>query len=61
MFDRKCGVTPQLILQDENPRPFGFAQGRLCLCKKRRDKDGAPAELFPPNPFGQLLSGRLQI
>ncbi len=27
------------------PRPFGFAQGRLCLSKKRRDKDGAPASV----------------
>jgi len=23
----------------QNPRPFGFAQGRLC--RKRRDKSGA--------------------
>jgi hypothetical protein len=29
---------------DQSPRPFGFAQGKLCLCKKRRDKDGAPAQ-----------------
>ncbi len=27
----------------QNPHPFGCAQGRLCPCKKRRDKDGAPA------------------
>jgi hypothetical protein len=26
---------------DQNPRPFGFAQGRLC--RKRRDKSGAPS------------------
>jgi len=25
----------------QNPRPFGFAQGRLCVCEKRRHKDGA--------------------
>jgi len=25
----------------QNPRPFGFAQGRLC--RRRRDKDGAPS------------------
>jgi hypothetical protein len=25
----------------QNPRPFGFAQGRLC--RGKRDKDGAPS------------------
>ncbi len=34
------GVTLRLMHRDENPRPFGFAQDRLCLCKKRRDKGG---------------------
>lgn len=29
------------ILEDQNPRPFGLAQGRLCISKKRRGKDGA--------------------
>jgi len=33
---------------DQNPRPFDFAQGRLCLSKERRDEDGAPLyTLFP--------------
>jgi hypothetical protein len=31
--------------RDQNLRPFGFAQGRLCPCKERRDKDGgSPAD-----------------
>ena len=37
------GRTPQLRAQSQNPRPFGSAQGRLCPCKRRRDKDGAVA------------------
>jgi hypothetical protein len=28
----------------QKPRPFGFAQGRLC--RKKRDKDGAPLNIF---------------
>jgi hypothetical protein len=35
-----------LWTRSQSPRPFGFAQGRLCPCKERRDKGGAPA-LFP--------------
>jgi len=37
------GRTPQLRAQSQNPRPSGSAQGRLCPCKRRRDKDGAAA------------------
>jgi hypothetical protein len=29
----------------QHPRPFGFAQGRLCVCKERRHKDGAPSRV----------------
>ena len=39
-----CGAEPFTQLQGrQNPRPFGFAQGRLCVCKERRHKGGAPA------------------
>src|ERR1700693_645921 len=30
-------------MSGQNPRPFGFARGRLCPCKRCRDKDGEPA------------------
>ena len=30
--------------QNQNPHPFGFAQGRLC--RKKRDKGGAPDEIL---------------
>jgi hypothetical protein len=33
------------VPHDQNPRPFGFPQGRLCLRKKRGDEDGAAAML----------------
>ena len=36
-------------------RPFGFAQGRLC--RRRRDKDGAPSELLPVYEFGEHALG----
>jgi putative transposase len=34
----QMGLTLRLVGPDQNPRPFGFAQGRLCLSKGRRDK-----------------------
>ena len=37
----RMGLTLRLVCPDQNPRPFGFAQGRLCLSKGRRNKDGA--------------------
>lgn len=30
-------------IESQNPRPFGSAQGGLCVCKERRRKDGAPS------------------
>ena len=30
--------------RSQNPRPFGFAQGRLCPSKERRDKHPAAAQ-----------------
>ncbi|SPF46055.1 conserved hypothetical protein [Candidatus Sulfotelmatobacter kueseliae] len=39
----QLGLRPPLVLQDQTPRPFDCAQGRLCLRRKRGDKDGAPA------------------
>jgi putative transposase len=41
----RMGLTLRLVGPDQNPRPFDFAQGRLCLSKKRRDKDGAPPRI----------------
>jgi hypothetical protein len=35
----------------QNPRPFGFAQGRLC--RRRRDKDGAPSSAEMSEEVGQ--------
>ena len=32
------------LKKEQNPHPFDFAQGRLCLAKVRRDKDGAPSD-----------------
>jgi hypothetical protein len=29
--------------ESQSSRPFGFAQGRLC--RRKRDKDGAPSEV----------------
>ena len=29
--------------RSQNPRPFGCAHGRLCVCRKCRHKDGAPS------------------
>ncbi|SPE41146.1 hypothetical protein SBA7_150005 [Candidatus Sulfotelmatobacter sp. SbA7] len=37
----------------QNPRPFGFAQGRLCVCKERRHKDGAPSGVEMSERVGQ--------
>jgi len=34
MSHRGCGKS-------QSPRPFGFAQGRLCPSKERGNKDGA--------------------
>jgi hypothetical protein len=50
------GMTPiESRAGDQNPRPFDCAQGKLCLCKKRRDKDGAPARTGHPQ-----LSSRVE-
>jgi hypothetical protein len=31
-------------MESQNPRPFGFAQGRLC--RSKCDKDGAPSIVY---------------
>jgi hypothetical protein len=38
--DRIAPRNTQVVIQNENPRPFDFAQGRLCVSKNRRDKVG---------------------
>jgi len=37
--------SPTHTVESQNPRPFDSAQGRLCLAKSGRDKDGAPYEV----------------
>jgi len=45
----QMGVVVGIIGQ--NPRPFGCAQGRLC--RRKRDKDGAPSGVEMREGVGQ--------
>jgi hypothetical protein len=45
--------------RSQSPHPFGFAQGRLCLSKERRDKDEAPSPIVFALRFPKADSSRL--
>ncbi len=40
-------IRRMVLKGSQHPRPFDFAQGRLCLSKRRRDEDGAPCSYCP--------------
>ncbi len=42
--DHATSEVKFLLTENQNPHPFGFAQGKLC--RKERGEDGAPASIF---------------
>jgi hypothetical protein len=56
-LDSRGRLSPHVLFQEhsqkgqsQRPHPFDFAQGRLC--RKERDKDGAPGSVYPENSPG---------
>ncbi len=53
ILSRESGPPANHDKRGQNPRPFGSAQGRLCVCKERRHKDGAPLGVVRDERVGQ--------